>query len=371
MASIVRNRQRGFYAVQWRDATGWKRKKVASLPPGVKDFPKRDPAEVVAALLKCQGIEDAARDSRGPTASQTVAGFLAAYLDFYATARRPASVVQLRLASARFAEWCQAEKLKYLSEITPAACDRFVTSRRKVVSHASVRREVGVLAGAWSRAVKLRELPESPWRSVTVPGSTTRRKSSWTADEVDKLRAACKPWLRDVVTLGCNTGLRATALIRLEWRDVKWNAGGGPGLGSIVVRPELDKAKDGYEVPMSAECHDLLARLSLARGDNPFVLPSFGGKGIGDANGLGKAIHKACRKAGLPKPDSPCHAMRRTFGRWAVLGTLTGRPTPVYVVSRWLGHHSVNQTEEYLDLSERASQEWMTGATPPATPRPA
>ena len=78
-----------------------------------------------------------------------------------------------------------------------------------------------------------------------------------------------------------------------------------------------------------------------------------------DPGEVGKAVRLACERAGLPRPDAPCHALRRTFGRWAVLGHLTGRPVPLYVVSRWMGHHSVEMTERYLDLSRESSQEWM------------
>jgi integrase len=255
--------------------------------------------------------------------------------------------------------------VKRLDDVTPELVDRFVTTRSRVAAHATVRKDCALLAGAWSRAVKLRTLGENPWKAVTVPGKAKRRKSSFTPEQYRALLGVCRPWLRDLVTLGVNTGLRVTALTRLEWRDVRWNRGDGPGLGSVVVRPELDKAKAGYEVPMSQDCHDLLARLSPGKGAHPFVLSGQGGKPINSVRAVVCAIHMACKRAGLPKPDSPCHAMRRTFGRWAVLGALAGRPVPLYVVSRWMGHHGVKQTEQYLDLSDEASQEWMTGEAQP------
>jgi integrase len=51
--------------------------------------------------------------------------------------------------------------------------------------------------------------------------------------------------------------------------------------------------------------------------------------------------------------------MRRTFGRWAVMGHLTGTPIPLYTVSRWLGHHNTRTTLIYLDIEEEESARFI------------
>lgn len=368
MASIIRNEQRGTWQVQWNNGVKWVRATVVRKRAGWKtgdSMPKKPPPEVLASQAAFQRKEDGARLNRPASSDDLIEGFLSAYRAGYVSTRRPGSVVQLDFSVARFLGFCKEAKIKRREDVTPDAVDRYINFRFRTVGHSSVKKEVGLLAGAWSKAVKLRRITENPWRLATVPGKAKRRKSSWTADEYSRLLAACRPWLRDLVTLGCHTGLRVTALTNLEWRDVSWNRSGSePGLGSVVVRPELDKAKDGYSVPMSGACHDLLSRLNADRGSNEFVLSGQGGRPVKSARGVGAAIHLACVRAGLTRPDSPCHAMRRTFGRWAVLGELSGRPVPLYVVSRWMGHHSVKQTEDYLDLNDRTSQEWM--APPPS-----
>jgi len=57
------------------------------------------------------------------------------------------------------------------------------------------------------------------------------------------------------------TGLRRNTVIALrapnDWR---------PGLATLVIRPEADKARYGRTLPISARCQDALAR---AAGDNP------------------------------------------------------------------------------------------------------
>jgi integrase len=360
MASIIRNRQRRIYQIQWHDGRRWVRSKVGTLPAGAKDFPKKDAPEILGALLKFQKSEDAASSSRDHSTPASLDEFLAAHRAFYEVARRPASLKALDHSIRVFHDFCKSSKIRSVGDVTPSLCDRFVTERRKGHAIATVRREVAILAGAWGRAVRNRAITDNPWTTVKVEGQANRRRSSWTPEEFARLTEACRPWLRDLMKLGVNTGLRVRALISLKWENVGWSTATDTGFGFITVPPELDKAKTGYSVPMSAACHDLLARL-WADTDAEFVLAGDFGNPIRSIQGVGSAIHRACARAGLKKPDSPCHAMRRTFGRWAVLGTLTGRPVPLYVVSKWMGHHSVKQTEDYLDLSDVASQEWMVG----------
>ena len=132
------------------------------------------------------------------------------------------------------------------------------------------------------------------------------------------------------------------------------------GEHALRVRAELDKAGKGYEVPIHPAVADVLrrrrARPELAA--SPTVLTGQAGRPTTPGN-VAKAILRACARAGLPRPGSPTHHMRRSFGRWAVLGHLTGRPVPLYVVSRWMGHASVSVTETYLDLRSDESVDWM------------
>jgi len=367
MASVVRNERRGTWQVQWHDGAKWVRVTVAKKRPGWKPgdgLPKKPPAEVVAALAEYRAKEDAARARPSHAAGESVAAFLAAYEAWYALDRREGSCKQLGFAVRHFLAFCAGEKVRSVRDVTPELADRFASRRLGEVKPVTARKDIAMLSGAWTRAVRLRALTEHPWRSVVVPGRPVRRTSSWTPEEYGRLLGACRPWLRNVVTLGCNTGLRVTALTHLEWSRVEWNRTGGKGLGQIRVAPEWDKAKTGYVVPMSQACHDLLARLDDGAREG-VILRGQSGRPIGHTSNVRDAILSACRHAGLPRPDSPCHAMRRTFGRWAVQGHLTGTPVPIYFVSKWMGHHSVQQTEWYLDLSDTVSQEWMVGGGEP------
>jgi integrase len=366
------NLQRGTWQVQYFDGAAWKRVTVCRKRPGWKPgdpMPKKPPPEAMRALVHYQAEEDAARLKAGKDldAGETIAAFLAAYAADYRLSRKPGSARMLDRSTRDFLGWCKAQKIATLSEVTRGVVDRWITNLAHAGSSAAyIQVRAGLLAGAWARAHKRGQLTENPWAKYEIPIRPARKaRGSWSPEQFATLAESCRPWLRDVLAVGCNTGLRISALITLEWSDIRWAGVGEEGFGWLVVRPEHDKAGKGYRVPLSRACHDVLARRLVLHPDDcghSRVLSGQNGRPIRSSNHTAISIEGACRRAGLPRPDSPNHHMRRTFGRWAVLGHLTGRPIPIYVVSKWLGHASVAMTEKYLALDLSNSQQWMAEA---------
>lgn len=335
-------------------------------------MPKRPPPEALTALADYARKEQAARERNSPAAEETVRGFLGRYRAAYAGTREPLSVRELDKAIRTFVGWCDRAGIRSVREVTPAACHRWISERAAeraqgrgggTIQHATLTKERALLAAAWSQAARRKEIPDNPWTAAPVPGKPARKvRGSWSPEEYGRLLAACRPWLRDLLILGCNTGLRIEAMRGLEWRDIAWAKPGAKGFGWVIVRPELDKAKNGYRVPMNRAVHDMLARRFLHRDAHVrFVLTGGNDQPIASINTSDRAIRKACKRAGLPEPSAPNHHCRRTFGRWAVAGHLTGRPVPLYILSRWYGHASINMTMKYLDVREDDSTRFMLG----------
>jgi integrase len=133
---------------------------------------------------------------------------------------------------------------------------------------------------------------------------------------------------------------------------------GSPGSEAIHVPAEIAKSKKSRRIPLHPSASAVLdeigrrakGRVFLGTTGNPL-----------EESSIRKAIKTACRKAGVGEFST--HAMRRTFGRWAVLGQgpWDGKPIPVYVVSKILGHSSISITMAYLDLDENAADKWIAG----------
>jgi integrase len=370
--------RRGTWSVQWFNGIKWCRPVVVKKRPGWKPgdpMPKKPPPEAVAALARYTREEQAARERKMPAAVQTVAVFLETYRKAYANAREPGSTKELTNAIRKFLAWCEGKKIVRVDQVTSSACNEWITDRaasrsettKNPIQRTTIHKERALLSAAWAQAARLKEIPENPWIAATVPGKATKKKRhSWSLEEYQRLLKVCRPWLRDLLILGCNTGLRIEALRGLEWRDLVWSKPGEKGFGWVVVRPELDKAKNGYRVPMNEAVHDLLAGRFLHKDAHAvFVLTGARKKPLGSNNISDRAIRAATIDAGLNTKDkpisSPNHHCRRTFGRWAVMGHLTGKPVPIYVVSRWFGHAEVSMTMKYLDIRDDDSTRFMLG----------
>jgi integrase len=377
MASIIRDPRRGTWLVQWFDGSMWVRTTVIRKRPGWKPgqpMPKKEPAEVTAALVQFEQRERLAKQQgRGYAAERTLEDFFAARIESAKLNQQPGTVVSLKLCADIFLGWCVKQKITRLADITTKVCIEWIEARakdkavrsKKPILYGNLKKERGMLAACWAAGLKRGIVVANPWIGVEVPGSPVKKKrGSWSPEEYARLIEASGPWLQDIILFGCHSGLRVEAIKGITWKDVHWNENPSKeGYGFLEVRPELDKTHRGYHVPIHPAVHDMLARKlteRLADVDTIFVGPK-SGRAIKQSCVTAQAIISACKRAGLPRPDSPNHHMRRTFGRWAVLGHLTGKPVPLYVVSRWMGHASVAMTMQYLDMSHDDSTSWMLG----------
>lgn len=367
------NPRRGTFYVQYWDGV-WKRetvtrptKKRRPTDPLIPS-PKTVPPEAKAAFIRLAEVERVAR-LRSPGRSllvESLADFLTEHTESYRTTSKPS----IDRACKHFLAWCKVQKIDRIDGVTTHVCARWMEDRSRIVEPTTLKRERAQIARAWNKAVRRKALPDNPWIGADLPVKITRKKrGSWSRDQFNQLLAQCRPWLQDILIVGCNTGLRISALLRLRWDDVKWRSEAGVGYGWITVLPENDKAGKGYRVPMSRDCHEVLAR-RFGSNDPDFVITGDNGKRLIQRTSVAVAIDRACIRAKLKEPDSPNHHMRRTFGRWAVFGHLTGKPVPLTVVSGWMGHSSVKTTMIYLDVTDDDSTRFMVpdeDTLPPAT----
>jgi len=333
-------------------------------------MPKNPPPEAKVALGVFQKKEDQARKRKGYHPDRLVAEFLQSHLDGYHIGRQPGSKLAMDQVAAVFLAWCDTNKIKKLEDVTSEACNQWMANRAatkavrsgKVIEYATLKKELGLLATAWSEGLRRGNVESNPWKTVEVPGKPTNKKrGSWSPEEFERLIAVCRPWLKDFLTVGCHTGMRAEALGGIEWRDVRHASEEAVGMGHLIIRPELDKTGKGYSVPIHPKVHDVIARRFVhSRFDHELILATQRGFAI-TKNVTDVAIRSACARAGLGNPDSPNHHCRRTFGRWAVHGHLTGKKISMYTVSQWLGHGSLQMTSRYLQLSEEDSSRFMMG----------
>ncbi|WP_406698532.1 tyrosine-type recombinase/integrase [Singulisphaera sp. Ch08] len=373
MAYAVFDSRRGTWSVRWHNGKRYQSETIIRRPP--KGWKAGDPKpKEPPAVLEAQAARTRQEEATKAVGFERIDDIsLQSFLDAREHDREinaaANSIKAIQLTFRNFIAWCEKKGVIRFNDVTSAVCAAWFADRSrdisqktgKPISRTSLARDRGLLSAAWNHAVKLEKIVRNPWVAVEIPERTPQvYRGSWTPEELKQLLGNSGKWLQNVLIIGCNTGLRISALLGLEWRDIHFSKPEEVGLGTVTVRPELDKAGKGYSVPMSPLCFETLQEMHRSRDKSvKAVIAGRRVKKIAKGNTTAEAICLACSKAGLPKPDSPNHHMRRTFGRQAILGQLTGRPVPLYIVSRWMGHSSMKTTSIYLDIKDDESHKWM------------
>lgn len=360
------NKRRGTWYVQFWDGR-WRRKDVARAPrkwkPGDPE-PRQMPPEAHAGYLYWSEVEKKARAMTLDRMPVSLRGFLEEHVASYLNPQTRASA---RDTIEDFLAWCASRQISRFDQVGRDVCREWldhvaVTPRAKTgkpFSLSTIRTRHGYLASAWGRLLRREKIKVNPWVNQEIRGEDRAKpRGAWTRDQFDRLMAESEDWLREILIFGVQTGLRIGAIMRIEWEHWVRPEPGESHFGYLHVPAHLDKVKEGYKVPVSRELYELLiARETTTR--SRFIMTGVRGKPLYGRSQTAKAIVSAARRARLPIPTSPNHHMRRTFGRWAVLGLLTGEPVPLYVVSRWMGHLNVATTLKYLDIEDAQSIRFM------------
>lgn len=150
-------------------------------------------------------------------------------------------------------------------------------------------------------------------------------------------------WLKDLILIAVNTGLRMGELVSLRWQDVNLDG----GLISIRNREDF-QTKSGNErtIPLSSQAVDILRRIDRKREDqhDGFVLTGIAGAPL-NPEYASKRFKHYVRKAKLPEIIR-FHSLRHTCASWHVQ-----RGVPLSVVQAILGHSSIQVTERYSHLA--------------------
>ena len=151
-------------------------------------------------------------------------------------------------------------------------------------------------------------------------------------------------YLKPMVTLCLNTGIRRNSILSLEWRDINFTE------ENIIVRAETSKSDKQYIVPMNDQTRDVLkqwqtqCKSTSARG---LVFPSpKTGKKMDNCNSSWEALLK---KAEIE--NFRWHDMRHDFASQLVM-----KGADLNTVRELLGHADLKMTLRYAHLAPEAKK---------------
>jgi integrase len=258
----------------------------------------------------------------------TVADFLAEYLT-WASVNKGANTYALnRFCADRLREAFTG----YLSGITAKQVEEYKVQRRKVVSPATVNREIALLKHMCTKAMEWGYLRANPLKRVKFLKEPPGRLRYLTRDEMEGLLAACPPHLRPIVVVALHTGMRKSEILRLKWQDVDF------ARKTIIVRKTKNNEPNVLPINQTllGELQHVPHHLHSA-----YVFCNTAGDPYDEVK---RSFNTACRKAGIK--DFRFHDLRHTFASHLIMNGVD-----LKTVMRLLGHKDIRMTLRYAHLS--------------------
>lgn len=148
-----------------------------------------------------------------PESDHTVTELITQYLKMVTPQKSLGSRQRDRITLARFAtRWGKL----LLKDLTTLLIEEYLAERMVQVSFATISKELGILSAAFRCAIRWGWASHSPFLGIELNQEGTARTRWLSEDEEARLLVHCATWLRDIVILGLDTGLRPGNLVRFQ-----------------------------------------------------------------------------------------------------------------------------------------------------------
>lgn len=221
---------------------------------------------------------------------------------------------------------------RYLFTINPMMIEKYKVERRKVVSPATVNREVACLKCMFNKAIEWGKAEDNPVRKVKLFKENNKRTRYLEKGEIKKLLDACEGHIKPIVILALNTGMRKREILNLRWQDIDIEKG--------IVYLLDTKNSEKREVPIN----DLVKRTLIKirkHPDSPYVFYNKDGKPYANVR---KSFFTALKKVDIM--NFRFHDLRHTFASHLVMLGID-----LKTVQELMGHKSIEMTLRYSHLS--------------------
>jgi integrase len=210
-----------------------------------------------------------------------------------------------------------------LNKITSLMIEGYKAHRLQTVKPSSVNREIAIIKHCFSQGMLWGLTDRQPCRGVKLLKETP--KDRWLTYAEEALILSQSPdWLKPIILIDINTGLRLSELMSLTWEDVDLDR------RALTVR----KSKNGEirVIPLNSQTHQTLRGIKLG-GTNGKVFPF-------SASFVSHTFRRTCDKVGLT--DVTFHSLRHSFA-----SRLAQHNIDVLAIQKLMGHKSISMTQRY------------------------
>lgn len=225
-----------------------------------------------------------------------------------------------------------------IHQIDRATVMDYVTARRAEATDATIRRDLACLSSALSHAVEKEWIQHNIMKSISLRSvKESKPRVRWLrTNEYVKILAKAPPYLKPMIIILVETGMRLGELLSLERRDVD------------LERREIYLTKTKTDAPRTIPLSDIgwahiQAQLATPSMRTPLVFYTrkFTPYSV---NFISVKLADVFKKAGVK--DFRAHDLRHTFASWYLQNG--GRLERLQAI---LGHARLEQTRKYAHLS--------------------
>lgn len=234
-----------------------------------------------------------------------------------------------------------------LPRIKSHLIEKHKIKRIKEVSPRTVNIELLCISHMLNKAVEWGYLKDSPAKGVKLLKYAKTPPRFLTKEETALLLKNSSAWLKPIVVIMLNTGIREGERRQLKFEDIDYEH------SRVLIH--ASKTKDYRSIPLNSEAlnvfqwleknyvaHFTQERMKRDKSQKDYVFCHEDGSPV---ENIKKAFANACRKAGL-KRVTP-HTLRHTFASHLIMSGVDLR-----TVQRLLGHKNISTTMMYAHLTE-------------------
>jgi len=228
-----------------------------------------------------------------------------------------------------------------LDRITPWHIEQMKTDLRKQgLSGPRVNRYLASLSKMFNLGIRWGLTDRNPVKGIEKYRENPGRLRYLSQVEIARLLLACRPDLRDAVTVAVSTGLRKSEQFNLTWADLD--------LEQRLIFIRDSKSGKARQVPMSDRVLEVFKRMRESR-TGEVVFPSA-------QSMMRTAWEKTRKRAGLTGPAHVrWHDLRHTFASHLAMA---GASIPK--LQQLLGHATIQMTMRYSHLSRETLADTVT-----------
>jgi integrase len=232
---------------------------------------------------------------------------------------------------------------RLLKNINPAKVEAYKQTRlnepsgrtpQHLTAPATVNRELACLKTIFSKAVKNGKAERNPNQGVKMLKENNERDRVLSPEEYVRLLAHCPNYLKPIVRLAYQTGMRQGEILGLTWGQVDLKE------GFIRLQPRDTKTNEGRLVPFNGELREMFKAL-------PRSLPTARvfNRNAKPITSIREAFEAACRRAEIE--EFTFHDLRHTaINNWRLRGH------DYFRIMAATGHKTLNVFKRYNTVSK-------------------